>query len=363
MASLKAARRPVRSESTDKNVHGADRERKDERGIAIIFIALFMLACLWFVSLAIDVGKVMAARTQLQAAADAAALAGASAIDPVTGEIVADVARARAAEVALGNNAYEGEETPVVIDPNADVEFPTANQVKVTVRRTEATGNPVLLHFAQTLGLPSLNVTADATAEANELNSICEGLAPFAPTEPPGGVGFFTDCDSSYTLKVGAGNSSQGNFQLLDYPDCNEDDFTGSGGAAVRYYTENGYQCCFGLGTEFNLTEPGNKVGPLQQGLQARWDSDTDKTSHCYQDYVGNGNRIFITPIIQSFDVNGKKMVRIVDWAAFFLTYRPQGSMAQQGVQGQFIQYVAPGGFDADAPPVDTGIYGLRLVE
>ena len=339
----------------------ANRQAKRERGIAVIFVALFLLVSLWFVSMAIDVGKVMAARTELQAAADAAALAGASAIDPVTGVIDQPVAKARAAAAASGNKAYQSVETPIVIDPELDVEFPTPDRVKVTVKRTAATGNPVVLHFAQTFGLPSVGVQADATAEAQELNSICEGMAPFAPSNPPGDIGFFTDCDSSYALKVGAGNSSQGNFQLLDYPDCNEDDFSGSGGAAVRYYTENGYQCCINLGAECVLTEPGNKVGPLQQWIQARWDADTDQTSHCYQDYTGNGKRVFLTPIIETFDVNGKKIVRIVNFAAFFLTYRPQGSMVQQGVRGQFIQYVAPGAFSG--PPVDTGIYGLHLVE
>lgn len=338
-----------------------NQQAKRERGIAVLFVALFLLVALWFVSMAIDVGKVMAARTELQAAADAAALAGASAIDPVTGVINQPLAKARAAAAALENKAYQAVETAIVIDPEVDVEFPQPDQVKVTVKRTAATGNPVVLIFAQTFGLPSVGVRADATAEAQELNSICEGLAPFAPTNPPGNLGFFTDCDSTYALKVGAGNSTQGNFQLLDYPDCNEDDFTGGGGAAVRYYTENGYQCCIGLGTEYVLTAPGNKVGPLKQGIQTRWDADTDKTSHCYEDYTGNGKRVFITPIIETFDVNGKKMVRIVNFAAFFLTYPPTGSMVQQGVQGQFIQYVAPG--SANGPPVNTGIYGLHLVE
>ncbi|HKO22523.1 MAG TPA: Tad domain-containing protein [Candidatus Eisenbacteria bacterium] len=340
----------------------SDQKQKHERGIAVLFVALFLLVSLWFVSMAIDVGKVMAARTELQAAADAAALAGASAIDPITGVIDQPLAKARAAAAAANNKAYQAVETAVVIDPEVDVEFPQPDRVKVTVKRTEATGNPVVLHFAQTFGMPSIGVQADATAEAQELNSICEGLVPFAPNNPPGNIGFFTDCDSTYTLKVGAGNSSQGNFQLLDYPPCNEDDYDEKGGGAdVRYYTEHGYQCCISLGSEYVLTEPGNKVGPLQQGIQARWDEDTDQASHCYEDYHGNGKRIFVTPIIDTFDVNGKKMVRIVNFAAFFLSYPPQGSMSQQGVQGQFIQYVAPG--SASGPPVDTGIYGLHLVE
>ncbi len=340
-------------------------EPRNEKGVAILYVAVFLLVSLWFVSLAIDVGKVMAARTELQAAADAAALAGASALDPETGEIIEDEARARAAATALRNKAYEGVQTPVAIDPMGDVDFPAPNQVRVRVHREEETGNPVLLHFAQTLGLPFLSVTADATAEAQQLSQPCERLAPFAPQNPPDGIGFFTDCDSSYALKVGAGNSTSGNFQLLDYPPCSEDgDPPGGGGDAVRSYTINGYQCCLDLGQEFVLTEPGNKVGPLRDALQTRWDMDTDKTSSCYQDYkaggTGNGSRVFITPIIESYDVNGKKYVRIVNFAAFFMTERPTGDMVHDGVSGQFIKYVVPGNA---GPNPDTGIYGLHLVE
>ncbi|HEX5031290.1 MAG TPA: pilus assembly protein TadG-related protein, partial [Candidatus Eisenbacteria bacterium] len=90
--------------------------RADERGVAILYVAVFMLVSLWFVSLAIDVGKVMAARTELQAAADAAALAGASAIDPDTGEIVPDSARVRAAVTAFQNKAYQGVQTAISIN-------------------------------------------------------------------------------------------------------------------------------------------------------------------------------------------------------------------------------------------------------
>ena len=334
--------------------------KKNEEGVAILYVAVFLLVSLWFVSLAIDVGKVMAARTELQAAADAAALAGASTVDPETGELVPDSSRVRAAAVAFQNRAYEGVQTPIVIDPMTDVEFPAPNQVRVQVHREEATGNPVLLHFAQTLGLPRLSVTADATAEANELSEVCERLAPFAPQEPPDGVDFSTNCADKVTLKVGSGNSTGGNFQLLDLPDCNEDEFSGGGGAAIREYTLNGYQCCLGLNQEFVLTAPGNKVGPLRDALQQRWDNDSDRSSHCYENYTGNGQRVFITPIIESFDVSGKKYVRIVNFAAFFMTDRPNGTMVQGGVTGQFIKYVAPGNV---GPPADTGIYGIHLVE
>ena len=55
---------------------------RDERGAAMIYVALFLLSSLWFVSLAIDMGKLTVTKNELQRAADAAALAGASAMDP-----------------------------------------------------------------------------------------------------------------------------------------------------------------------------------------------------------------------------------------------------------------------------------------
>ncbi len=48
---------------------------RDERGAALIYVVLFMLSSLWFVSLAIDMGKLTVTKGELQRAADAAALA------------------------------------------------------------------------------------------------------------------------------------------------------------------------------------------------------------------------------------------------------------------------------------------------
>jgi hypothetical protein len=338
------------------------KQRRPDEGIAVIWVAVFLLVSLWFVSLAIDMGKLMAARTELQASADAAALAGASSIDLKTGAIIQDSARVWAAKVAGNNKAYEGPETPTVIDPIGDVTFPTATRVRVVVRREAATGNPVLTHFAQTLGIPNLSVNAAATAEVHPIGEPCEHISPFAPQDVPP-AGFVSDCSVDYTLKEGSGSGSAGNFQLLDLPDCNESDFHGGGAAAVYQYTRYGYDCCLDVGQEWVYSEPGNKVGPFRSALQDRFDSDTDKRNGiCFQNYTGNGQRVFITPIIESFDVNGKKLVRIVKFAAFFLKDRPSGSMTQQGVRGQFINYVVPGN-SGPTPPPDNKLFGIHLVQ
>jgi uncharacterized membrane protein len=56
---------------------------------------MFLTVLLGFVALVIDVAKLATAKTQLQNAADGAALAGASAVDPLSGRLMPDTALAR----------------------------------------------------------------------------------------------------------------------------------------------------------------------------------------------------------------------------------------------------------------------------
>src|SRR5512144_169432 len=98
--------------------------------------------------MAIDVAKVMATRTELQNAADAAALAGASASDPVSGVIQQDVAVGRAQNTTASNKAFVNEPLPVQL-LGTDVAFPTPQQCQVTVRRQAGAGGEMVTHVAQ----------------------------------------------------------------------------------------------------------------------------------------------------------------------------------------------------------------------
>src|SRR5262245_21464944 len=108
---------------------------KNERGVVIIWTAFFMIMMLGFVALGIDVAKIMATRTELQNAADAAALAGASAIDLTTGKLRPDSALIRAQFNAIHNKAMVDNSVPITLlagDVSVD---PTLNTVAVTTRR------------------------------------------------------------------------------------------------------------------------------------------------------------------------------------------------------------------------------------
>ncbi|HMI31096.1 MAG TPA: pilus assembly protein TadG-related protein [Candidatus Limnocylindrales bacterium] len=337
----------------------------------MIYVAVFLLSSLWLTSLAIDMGKLMTTKTELQKAADSAALAGASAINPSTGALTQATARTRAVIAGGANTALQETAEPVVIDPNADVDFPVVagntRLVRVTVHREAATGNPMTTIFARSLGISSLNVHANATAEAAALTAVCDGLLPFAPTLLAGGVPFDKTCGSEYTLHADPAMANGGQFQLLSFPPCNEGPcagMNGTGGATIRCLMENGYGCCINIGDLFVDTKPGNTVGPVRQGLDARWDEDTDlREGICYQQYIGDGHRVMPVPIVETFaGLNGRTNARITGFAGFFMKVRPTGGAKTMQVTGQFIDYVAPGE-PGGGPPPPNALYTVRLVE
>ena len=148
--------------------------RARRRGSALVYLTVTMVALVAFVSLAVDLGRVQVVRGELQLAADAAARHAAAGLN-------AGVAAAESNAVnAAKDNSADG--TPVVLDPDTDIEYgifndatktftalpsaawSTATAVRVTARRTAASGNPVPLHFARVVGRTNHDVRAQSVA-------------------------------------------------------------------------------------------------------------------------------------------------------------------------------------------------------
>jgi len=147
-----------------------DRVRTDERGISLLFVAGSIFAFFAASMLAIDVGLFLTARTQAQRAADAGALAGATALvynsftdHSATGPAVQSAVNTAKANLVVGEEASV---TP------ADVSFPLNpstgqnDLVEVTVYRSSARANPITLLMAQIFGIDTANITATARATA-----------------------------------------------------------------------------------------------------------------------------------------------------------------------------------------------------
>lgn len=147
-----------------------------EWGVSLVLVALSLVALLAAASLGIDLGLLYVARSEAQRAADAAALAGASAFvdsgcTSLTGGCVAggpqETLALEQAEIVGGRNFVMGQPADI---RSGDVSFsypnPMEPQITVTVRRNVARGNAIPLLFARVFGANYAGVAATATAEA-----------------------------------------------------------------------------------------------------------------------------------------------------------------------------------------------------
>src|SRR5688572_5543222 len=149
--------------------------RRDERGMSFVFVGVGFMAFVAATTLAIDVGMFMTARSQAQTAADAGALAGATALvfDDFDDRSAGGPAVRSAISTALNNGLM----CPSVDVGAADVLFPigpggVSNRVKVNVFRTDARDNPVPTLIGPVFGVPTVDINATATAEASPANAM-----------------------------------------------------------------------------------------------------------------------------------------------------------------------------------------------
>ena len=282
--------------------------RRDQDGMTMVFVALGLMAFLTATTLAIDVGMYMAARSQAQNAADSGALAGAVALGfndfdnrNANGPAVSAAISAAQANVMIGA-------APSVLP--ADVTFPNdlsgnPTRVKVAVYRNDARLNAIPTIFGQIFGVPTVGISASATAEASQANAMTcvkpfmipdrwdEASGTFSPLTstfemydnqgnplPPGsqdvyipanqpGYTGYTEDDrgTELILRAGSGNNVEPTaYQSWSMPGNN-------GLIGGEWYRSNIHNCNTTIininlnNPLFLLQEPGNMVGPTNDGV------------------------------------------------------------------------------------------------
>ena len=336
-----------------------------ERGSILATSALGMLSLLLAVGLGVDISHLYLAKNELQNAADAAALAGASGLDFQSSGINRAVTRA----VDELKNRYEFDNDELVFDPN-NVRFaanlsdfdsgpgfnaaaassvaiaPTIRFVKVTTPQS-----PVNIAFVSLALGQSLDLSATAIAGASAPLNVYAGYLPVCVIE---------DCTLNtitpgqmYTFRGGASDFvTPGNYQVLA--------IDGSGGADDRTGLASGVQNVVGPGGYVD-TKPGVTSGAVRQGINTRFDDyaagmdpaayppDTNiKTGITYAQYLAGtltqspthpgvmGRRVVLIPIVRGCEFeNGRDNVQIDHFGAFFL--RDKVSGGQGDLQAEYI--------------------------
>lgn len=354
--------------------------RKGEQGSIMAMTAIGMLAFLMAVGLGVDISHLYLAKNELQNAADAAALAGASGLNFSSGGIVE--ATDRAVKVM---NAYEFRKTDVVF-PRANVRFavnlqdfangldmgelgassptvaPTIKFVKVLT-----TPSPVKVTFVSMVLGSTHDVTAEAIAGVSVPLNIFSGYLPVCvvdgasfPEITPGNLYTIRGAPSSFV--------EPGNYQVLA--------IDGAGGADDRSGLAGGVQNPVGAGGYVD-TKPGITSGAVTQGINTRFDdyaSGMDPADYppdtniaegiTYADYLNGspsqspthtdvavtGRRVVLIPIVKETEFDGGRTnVQIDRFGAFFLRTKAGSG----NIEAEYIGIgvlVGSGGYDPTAP-------------
>jgi Flp pilus assembly protein TadG len=305
-----------------------NRKLGNKRGIAAIYVALILIVLVAFVGLAIDIGYMYVAKSQLQNAADSAAHAGASKL-LATGGIISNLsdsripeAKTEAVNFALNNRATGknivilNDGTNVLSDTNDvtvgywDGSSYTANALPVNAlearsRRTaNSPGGKVAIFFGKAFGFSEMAASASAVAALPLRAGVyiafcietCTSCAGNTPCSYPDGKQYDTGPGEPYSDKFAWTTllddpTSASKLEDLICQDrplnnvCNKQIYTTMGTAAsdLKDFASAFYDTNYDVANKTFTTVNGQKVttgwevivpitNPCPPGNQGKWD-------------------------------------------------------------------------------------------
>lgn len=290
-------------------------------GQTLVIITLILPALLGAVALGTDATIFYFNWVQLQKAADSAALAGANFLPDNPSQATAT------ANQFAENNGIQASEIVSTTVATDDL------SISIKLQRT------VPYFLAKVLGLTSGVVATAATAAPQFPPTTVNATSP--DQVPPGGdnnggngdtcanvgqcglVPIGLDANTSYTdgtqITLQQGQLGPGNWDLLA--------LGGVGGSNLRTNIANGYNSLVSI-NDWITTEPGKKVGPVDQGFQDRLNTASSvDPSGTYSSHALNNPRVMILPVVDWQHPNGRSSVQVKAFASVWLDSYSNGQV------------------------------------
>ena len=271
---------------------------------------------------------------QLQKAADSGVLAGANSLpdDPTQAVTIAQ-------QFAQLNGVTAAEITSTTVSPDN-------LSISMHVQRT------VPYYFARVLGLTNGTLAAAAKAAPQPATTqVGSSYPPGTSVNPPAactatgtcqvlpiGLDHNTVYSDGEALTLQQGQVGPGNWDLLA--------LGGVGGNNLRGNIADGYSGLIDVG-DWVLTEPGKKVGPIDQGFQDRLNlaASVDPTG-TYAVHSPTNPRVIVLPIVDWEHQNGRKQVQVDAFATLWIDSYSGGQ-----VSVHFISQVIANSFGSSSAP------------
>jgi hypothetical protein len=321
-------------------------KRSGSKGQISVALILVMTVLLGALGLGADVALLYFNWVILQKGVDAAALAGAGYLQ--SNSESAPTAINVAVTYAQNNGIRNSELIADGSGNKAYVPAPNYSTITVTAKRT------VPYAFFKLIGLSSGIVAATATAQMPQAPSCvnCTSAVPTPGAQPtvipgnicssvakcnviPIGLDFSTPYSLDQPVTLNQGQVGPGNWGSLA--------LGGTGGANERTNIADGYLGPLAI-NQWIDTEPGKKVGPVDQGFNDRISAaQSEFPGGTFADHNPIDPRVIILPMVNWNSPNGRSQVEIMAFAALWVD-----SVSGGTIQAHFIDQEA---FDSTGDP------------
>jgi Flp pilus assembly protein TadG len=350
--------------------------RRSRRGFVLVTTAVCLIGLLAIVGLATDLGRVYAARNELQVFADEAAFAASFELDGTTDGL----ARARSVAAsgpmtqAARNRWYFGTLTvpaPTVLfasAPSGQYQTNPASPAGYRFVRVQVSGSVNLYFLPLIPGIPGAQtLNASATAGQTPQSELGDGLAPFSPdahstTDPDYGFtqgqlytlrwappGHRTKISGSCPGDIGYDPDGSGDRGYIDVGQ-------GSGSAGLRdAIVNNTYSLTNPLEVGTVLDEVDGQKS-VTDAMNERFHQDSDQSAPTFASYHGNGRRLFTVAVN-----DGGDPARVLGFALFFLQPTPCGTTNTSPCCGEYVGAAVLGSTHRGAGT--PGLYEVKLVQ
>jgi Flp pilus assembly protein TadG len=318
--------------------------KRSSRGQVMIAFGAALVGVLAAIALCTDVSVMYANWQSMQKAVDSAALAGANDLpnDPV--------GATSTAQIYAESNGLKPSE--VTVQPIA------AGATTITVIASRS----VPYYFGRVVGLSNQLIQVTATAsEPAPIHTVGGGNTTGSPTGPnaygtstgqypliPIGLEYTTVYNYNQPVTLNQGSVGPGDWGSLA--------LGGVGGANLRSNVADGYSGPVSVG-DWITTEPGKKVGPIDQGFSDRMSQgqsqypDASFSSHTLDD-----PRAVVVPLVDWSTAQGRGSVLVKGFAMLWIDSVNGGQ-----IQAHFIQQVVPDSLP-DSQATDYGAHGVPVL-
>jgi Flp pilus assembly protein TadG len=311
------------------------RRRQWSSGQVAPLVAGIIAVLLAVIALGTDISVHYYNWVQMQKAADSAVLAGANYLpdDPArsisTAQTFAESNGIAAAEIS--STTVAGNDLSITMVVNRTVPYYFAKVLGMTSANLQVQATAAPQPPTSTVGAPSQTAVDNGTSPASCNNTGDCQLIPI-------GLDHNTVYSNGEQITLQQGQVGPGNWDLLA--------LNGVGGNNLRYNIADGASQVVSVG-DWILTEPGKKVGPVDQGFQDRINQaqSIDPTG-TFSSHAGNNPRVMVLPIVDWEHQNGRKDVQVDAFATVWLDSYNGGN-----VTVHFISQVIANSFgDPNAP-------------